>query len=93
VPEEDPLTIECCKHGRGIAAIVCGHLVRTDDSSQGFVENSSYPEDLQGWCMACEDYFVHEGSMTDAFRTFNQMTIVCVTCYQEIKARNELGGA
>lgn len=83
------MTIECCRHGHGIAAVVCGHLAGTGASAQGFVENSSEPEDLQGWCGACEDYFEREGEMTEAFRAFNNMTIVCAACYREIKAANE----
>jgi hypothetical protein len=86
------MSIECCRHGHGIAAIVCGHLAGTGASGQRFVENSSDPEDLQGWCGACEEYFEREGEMTEAFRAFNNMAIVCATCYHEIKAANESVG-
>jgi hypothetical protein len=87
--EAEPLTIECIRHGPGVAAVVCGHLAGTGASGRGFIENSSDPEDLQGWCGACEDYFDQEGEMTEAFRAFNGMVLVCTTCYQEIKAANE----
>ena len=58
----------------------------------GFVENSSDPDDLQAWCHACEDKFEAEGGMTDAFRRFNGMSVVCVVCYAEAKARHSLAG-
>jgi hypothetical protein len=87
------MSIECCRHGHGIAAIVCGHLAGTGAAGQGFVENSSEPEDLQGWCGACEDLFEREGEMTEAFRAFNNMAVVCTACYQEIKAANQQVGA
>jgi len=91
--EIEAMSIECCRHGRGIAAVVCGHLAGTGSSRQGFVENSSDPGDLQGWCGACEDFFDKEGDMTAAFRAFNNMAIVCTACYQQIKAANEQVGA
>lgn len=91
--ETEAMSIECCRHGHGIAAVVCGHLAGTGSSGQGFVENSSDPEDLQGWCGACEDFFVREGDMTAAFRAFNNMAIVCTACYYQIKAANEQVGA
>jgi hypothetical protein len=43
----------------------------------GFVENSSDPDDLQAWCAACEELFIREGEMTEAFRAFNDMKVVC----------------
>ena len=87
--EVEPMTIECCRHGHRVAAVVCGHLAGTGASGRGFVENSSEPDDLQGWCLACEECFEREGDMTDAFRAFNSMAIVCTACYHEIKACNE----
>ena len=54
----------------------------------GFVENSSEPTDLQAWCFACEEKFQAEGEMTEAFREFNGMAIVCVQCYAEMKLRH-----
>ena len=87
--EAESLTIECCRHGPSVAAVVCGHLACTGTSGRGFIENSSEPEDLQGWCGACEDYFEQEGELTEAFRAFNGIVLVCTTCYHEIKAANE----
>jgi hypothetical protein len=91
--ETEAMSIQCCRHGPGIAAVVCGHLAGSGASGRGFVENSSEPEDLQGWCGACEDFFDREGEMTEAFRAFNNMAIVCTACYHEIKAANEQVGA
>lgn len=83
-----PMTIRCGEHGERIAAVVCGHMLRGEQVSAGFVENSSDPSDLQAWCSACEKLFLREGEMTDAFREFNRMAVVCTACYSEAKARH-----
>ena len=88
MPNEGPLFIDC---GHGIkrkAAVICRHLLATDGSPVGFVENSSDPDDLQAWCAACEAVFLQEGDMTDTFKAFHQMALVCDACYSECKARH-----
>ena len=86
--KDDPSTIECCKHGRAKSAIVCGHHVQAQDRAVGFIENSADPDDLQAWCGECEAVFVDEGGMTKTFRAFNGMSVVCVSCYEELKQRH-----
>jgi hypothetical protein len=56
----------------------------------GFVENSSVPDDLQAWCHGCEAVFLQEGGMTDVFREFNGMAIVCIDCYGSLKQRHSV---
>ncbi len=85
-----PLPIQC-RHGTGVAAVVCTHLLRTVPPAVGFVENSSDPNDLQAWCDACEALFVAESEMSPEFLRFNGMSVVCTTCYAEMRARH--GGA
>jgi hypothetical protein len=92
VSEVEPLFVDCGAHGKRVAAVVCRHLLRSE-TPQGFVENVSDPNDLQGWCMACEALFLQEGSMTDDFLAFTQAAVVCVDCYRAMKARHQLGGA
>ena len=87
--EDSPLTINCTTHGNDcVAAVVCGHMIESKLSSVGFVENSDDPNDLQAWCEDCEEMFLHEDDKTEAFLEFNRMSIVCVSCYQELKARH-----
>ena len=89
--DSEPLTISCGPHGEErIAAVVCRHMVGRESSGAGFVENSSDPNDLQAWCHACEEKFQAEGGMTEAFREFTGMSIVCVDCYADAKARHSL---
>jgi len=90
--DDDPLFVDCEKHGRGVAAIVCRHLCNEQESPIGFIENSSEPGDKQAWCHKCEKYFVEEGEMTDAFKAFNDMAIVCETCYAEAKSKHRFPG-
>jgi hypothetical protein len=59
-------------------------------SRVGFVENSADPNDLQAWCALCEAMYVSEGDMTERFRAFNNMTLVCDICYAEIKLRHSV---
>jgi len=70
--EDNKLEINC-RHGKGTAAIVCGHLL-TLNQPLGFIENSSDPDDLQGWCYACEYFFQQEEEMNDQFKAFNTAT-------------------
>lgn len=88
---EQSLEINCECHGKGISSVVCGHLVKNKGIPVGFIENVSEPTDLQGWCYACEYLFQKEGEMTDLFRSFNHMTVVCNKCYVEIKGVHSIG--
>ena len=73
-----------CSHGKGVAAIVCCHILNSVDPV-GFIENSSEPDDLQGWCYACEFVFEQEANLTEKFRKFNNAMVVCEKCYQQYK--------
>ena len=86
-----PMLINCGSHGERVSAVVCQHLLDAAGAGPaGFVENSSEPSDLQAWCHACEEKFLSEGDMTDAFREFHAMTIVCIECYASIKSRHTI---
>jgi len=82
---DEPVTIDCDVHGTSRCAVVCCHLLRPTDSVLGFVENCSDPDDQQAWCDACEEMFLREQALTDAFKKFNDFAVVCVACYARIK--------
>lgn len=86
----DPLMLNCGNHGERPSAVVCKHMLRSEPAPSGFIENSSDPDDFQAWCHRCEEKFEEEGGMTDAFRAFNDMALVCIDCYREAKARHAL---
>lgn len=88
MPPNQPLMVNCGPHGERIAAVVCRHLLGSEDAPAGFIVNSSDPLDLQAWCYRCEDMFDQEGGMTEAFRAFNGMAVVCVMCFHEAKYRH-----
>jgi hypothetical protein len=69
-------------------AVICGHLLGDTDRVLGFVENSSDPEDLQGWCDDCERMYAQEGDRTPAFKAFHKMVVVCDRCYRRIRKRH-----
>jgi hypothetical protein len=83
---DEPLFINCDFHGKSAAAAVCGHLAKNRNLPLGFVENSADPNDLQGWCYACEYLFLQEEDKTGKFRKFTNHGLVCSKCYEEIKA-------
>ena len=87
------MMINCGPHGERVSAVVCQHLMQAEPAPVGFVENSDDPNDLQAWCHLCEDTFQREGDMTDAFRKFNGMAIVCVVCYSEAKTRHTVAAS
>jgi hypothetical protein len=83
-----PLMLDCGIHGERISTVVCKHMLRGEHAPAGFIENSSDPDDLQAWCQQCEDEFERQNGMTEAFRQFNGMTLVCLLCYTEAKSRH-----
>jgi hypothetical protein len=85
--QNPPLEINC-HHGKGVVAVVCGHLVSNNGVALGFIENSSEPDDLQGWCFACEYLYQQESEMTEVFKEFNKMVVVCTICYADIKTKH-----
>ena len=88
--EEDELNIDCETHGKRVAATLCRHLVNNNGTPLGFIENSSIPSDLQGWCYACEHVFLQEEDKTERFVNFTKMTLVCTECYSSIKASHDV---
>lgn len=86
----DPMTVNCGPHGERIATVVCKHMLQSEPAPAGFIENSDDPNDLQAWCYHCEEKFQKEGGMTDAFKEFNGMAIVCAVCYADAKSRHTI---
>jgi hypothetical protein len=85
----EPMMINCGSHGERVSAVVCKHLLQKDSAPVGIIENNNDPNNLQSWCYLCEEKFQQEGEeMTESFRAFNGMTIVCVICYSEIQAQH-----
>lgn len=84
----DPLILNCGTHGERVSAVVCKHMLHDEPAPAGFIENSCDPHDLQAWCHRCEEKFEQEGGMTDAFKAFNDMAVVCVDCYEDAKERH-----
>ena len=86
--EED--MVDCSIHGKSVPAIVCCHLVKNNGAPLGFIENNSDPDDLQGWCYACEHLFLQELDKTEKFNKFCDFVVVCSGCYNQIKSAHEI---
>jgi hypothetical protein len=85
--------IDCVAHGRSVVTSVCGHLVKNEGAPLGFIENSDDPENKQGWCYACELVYAQEDDKTQRFLSFNQHSVVCSKCYDQIKAHHDFDAA
>jgi hypothetical protein len=88
----EPMFVDCGVHGKRVAAVVCCHMLKPEGERVGFIENSSEPNDLQAWCNKCELVFEAESGMTDKFRAFNNMAVVCVECYKKSKDYHAING-
>lgn len=86
----DAQLIDCDQHGKSIGAVVCRHLVNNDGHPLGFVDNREDPDDLQGWCYACEYFFQQQDGMTDEFMAFCDGAMVCRECYAAIKSKHSI---
>ena len=82
--------IDCGTHGARVAAVACCHLIGQDMPPAGFVENNDDPNDLQAWCYACEEKYEQEGGLTETFRDFMKMSVVCAACYAAAKTHHTL---
>lgn len=83
----EPLYVDCGRHGKRVAAVVCRHMINSR-KPVGFIENSSDPNDFQAWCERCEAMFLAEGDKTEAFEAFNDRAIVCCVCYERFKQKH-----
>jgi len=85
-------TILCDEHISARMALVCSHLINADD--KGFHEaiDSDEPIELddnyQAWCDDCERLWLQEEELSDTFKAFADMKVVCEECYFKIKDRN-----
>jgi hypothetical protein len=88
--DNKPMMVNCGPHGERVATVVCKHMLQSESSPVGFIENSSDPNDLQAWCYLCEEKFQQEDGLTEGFKAFNDMSVVCIVCYNEAKSRHTI---
>jgi hypothetical protein len=74
---KESLKINCNVHGKSDSSVVCGYLVNNVGVALGFVENISITSNFQGCCYACEFVFSQEQDMTEKFKSFDQIAMVC----------------
>jgi hypothetical protein len=81
--------VECKRHGRGHATIVCGHLPGAVGA--GFFSARGGPtedERPDAWCVRCEEALDAEGGWNGAMQEFASLTLLCSGCYDEVRAKN-----
>lgn len=85
-------TIQCEDHTSARMALVCQHLINADN--KGFheaIDSDAIKDDddtFQAWCDDCERLYPQEQDLSDKFKAFADMKVVCEECYFEIKKRN-----
>ena len=54
---EEQMTVDCHEHGTGVASVVCRHMVNTNETGIGFIENSSISTTYKHGAMPAKRYF------------------------------------
>lgn len=87
--DKNKSVVNCPNHGPQEPCVVCGHILLAKDRVVGFIENSTDNEGPQAWCDDCESFFQREGSISEAFRKFHDLRVVCVQCYDLYRSRHQ----
>jgi len=80
--------VDCEAHGRQPAALACCHVAA--ESGRGFYTTSG--EQLarpQAWCAACDACLRRNGGWTDEVFELAAITLICASCWDEARVRNE----
>ncbi|MET1078799.1 MAG: hypothetical protein ABWY06_12340 [Pseudomonas sp.] len=89
--EVDKRKVSCGTHGEVLPAIVCCHLVAASEQVLGFNEPEADPEDpddLQGWCDACNAFLEAQDGWNDKSEAFADLKIVCEFCFAALRQRH-----
>lgn len=86
--------VECATHGKQEMGLLCTHLAqsRTDTAPLGFHEHDEGDMGRpDAWCNECEDAWDLTETEEDRENWFTgcDFKIVCVSCWDETKGRNE----
>lgn len=88
---EDRQTTDCDTHGPSPMAMVCQHILRTEDhQTVGFYEATVDLDDPdmepQAWCQACDDKLIKAGhEWNELLAKHAAFSVVCLSCYEEYK--------
>ncbi len=82
-------SVTCASHGNGYATYVCQHLVR--GRSLGFCQAEATDDPRpDAWCKECEQVRIkYGGDWTDESEAFAGITMVCSSCYDVVRRRND----
>ena len=85
--------IECDRHGPSEATFVCQHVA--SGSGLGWFVATEDPNELRpdAWCTACEEVSNAAGGWDEESEGAAGITMLCASCYDEARARNEIGPA
>lgn len=84
--------VECGKHGTSSATYVCLHLVKGEKLGFNYGYDPDDPDTLypDAWCDECEKVREAEGEWNDRSEAFSDITLLCASCYEELRERNWL---
>lgn len=83
--------IECTKHGTSYAAYVCQHLLQGEKQGYYCSEDTEDPQP-DAWCYQCDQQLLlaGQGQWNQELSEAAQISVVCASCYEEIKTRNQV---
>jgi hypothetical protein len=81
------IELHCERHGKGYAAFVCCHLVH--GSGEGFFHSDNGPCP-DAWCARCDALMMQTGHWTEEAEKFAGISVVCDSCYRNIRRRNRV---
>jgi hypothetical protein len=89
--------VECAEHGPSSPAFLCAHLLRGSGLGYTLGEPASDPdpdnqfaESPNAWCTQCEERRQIAGGWSEESEQAAEITVVCLSCFQRILARNAL---
>jgi hypothetical protein len=80
--------VECDEHGSSHATFVCHHLI--EGSGLGFFcDDTTDDPRPDAWCGECDEVMMADGEWNEENEKFAQITLLCGSCYDKVRTRNE----
>ena len=89
MPDPNPLTIQCAKHGVTPYCLICQHL-RGGSGLWYFAIRAEAGEPAQAWCESCDEILEQEQGWTDRADLQANWKLFCTACYETILGRHNL---
>lgn len=85
---EETKLITCNTHGESAPAFICKHLAENPEQYWFSDLQSKANLHPDAWCSECEEVFQSLGGWTDLAEGHALITMVCVRCYENLRAQS-----